>query len=365
MPGRNLWPSGPFRDFRLAGFDLLDPDLKPMSADIMNVGVEYEIRPQTVFSARFVRNKLNRTIEDLSTLEDGNEKYGFGNPGEGAFKYAFVSGPTCPITDPGGACSFEVPKPERTYDAMELALTRRFSGSWLAHASYVYSRLYGNYTGLQNTDEIRPPTLPYTSPGNQQFAGNIFRSGGNANRAYDLDEIMWDSHGNLGVYGRLPTDRPHVFKFYGSKQFGFGTEVGGFFRAMSGTPMSSVAWTQNHIHAMVNGRGDLGRTPVWSQTDLVVAHEFRMGEVKKLRLEFNMVNLFNQKTSMYIYDRVNREETDSAAIDLSGVDLSQGYDYQSLILASDLGEKAKDARYGKDAIFNPGFQGRFLIKFIF
>jgi hypothetical protein len=78
-----------------------------------------------------------------------------------------------------------------------------------------------------------------------------------------------------------------------------------------------------------------------------------------------MVNLFNQKTSMYIYDRVNREETDSAAIDLSGVDLSQGYDYQSLILASDLGEKAKDARYGKDAIFNPGFAGRFLIKFIF
>jgi len=366
MPGRNLW-TGEFRDFRVPGFEDLDPNVKPMSADILNVGVEYEIRPQTVFSARYVRNHLNRTIEDMGALDaEGNEVYRYGNPGEGTNTIAPVSGATCVVTLPNGACGFPMPRAKRVYDAMELSLTRRFSGGWFANASYVYSKLWGNYAGLQSTDEIRPPTLPYTSPGNQSFAGQMQRTGGNANRYFDLDEAMWDANGNDGLYGRLPTDRPHVFKFYGSRQFGFGTEVGGFFRLTSGTPMTTQVTTINGIPVYVNGRGDMGRTPVFSQTDLVVAHEVRMGEVKRLRFEFNMVNLFNQKTSMFLYDRYNREENSgSAGVDLHAVDLSKGFDYKALVAQTPDGAKALDPRYGKDAIFNEGFQGRFGIKFIF
>jgi len=349
------------------GFEDLDPNVKPMSADILNVGVEYEIRPQTVFSARYVRNHLNRTIEDMGALDaEGNEVYRYGNPGEGTNTIAPVSGATCVVTLPNGACGFPMPRAKRVYDAMELSLTRRFSGGWFANASYVYSKLWGNYAGLQSTDEIRPPTLPYTSPGNQSFAGQMQRTGGNANRYFDLDEAMWDANGNAGLYGRLPTDRPHVFKFYGSRQFGFGTEVGGFFRLTSGTPMTTQVTTINGIPVYVNGRGDMGRTPVFSQTDLVVAHEVRMGEVKRLRFEFNMVNLFNQKTSMFLYDRYNREENSgSAGVDLHAVDLSKGFDYKALVAQTPDGAKALDPRYGKDAIFNEGFQGRFGIKFIF
>ena len=80
MPGRNLW-SGDFRNWRVPGFDLLDPNVKPMSTDLINAGVEYEIRPQTVFAARYVRNKLNRTIEDFGALDaEGNEVYRYGKP---------------------------------------------------------------------------------------------------------------------------------------------------------------------------------------------------------------------------------------------------------------------------------------------
>ncbi len=124
----------------------------------MNVGVEYELFPKTVFSGRYVRNSLRRTIEDLGALDaQGNEVYRYGNPGEGDFKIAPVSGATCVIELPGGVCGFEMPKPQRDYDALELALTRRFGGGWFTNVSYVYSRLYGNYAGLQSTDEIRPP----------------------------------------------------------------------------------------------------------------------------------------------------------------------------------------------------------------
>ncbi len=365
MPGRNLW-SSEFRNRRVPGFQYLDVDSKPMSADVMNVGVDYEFKPGMVFSGRYVRSHLNRTIEDLGALDaEGNEVYRYGNPGEGAYVIFPSSGGTCTVKI-GDACGFEMPKAKRDYNAMELSVTRRFGGGWLANASYVYSKLDGNYAGLQSTDEIRPPTLGYGFGPSQVFGAQNFRSGGNANRYFDLDEAMWDAHGNVGLFGRLPTDRPHVFKFYGSKMFKFGTEVGGFFRLTSGTPVTTQVVTVNDIPYYVEGRGDYGRTPVFNQTDLLVAHEIKLGEVRKLRFEFNMINLFNQKTSMFTFDRYNREEhSDSAGIDLIDTDLSKGFDWKAMVAATPDGQHALDPRFGKAGIFNPGFSGRFMIKYIF
>lgn len=39
------------------------------------------------------------------------------------------------------------------YDAVELALDKRHSGDWSARVSYTWSRLYGNYSGLAQSDE--------------------------------------------------------------------------------------------------------------------------------------------------------------------------------------------------------------------
>jgi hypothetical protein len=228
--------------------------------------------------------------------------------------------------------------------------------------------LFGNYAGLQSTDEIRPPTLGGVYGGNQQFAGQIFRPGGNANRSFDLDEALYDANGNPGLFGRLPTDRPHVFKFYGAKQFKFGTEIGTFFRVMSGTPVTTQVVTHNQIPMYVEGRGDAGRTPTFSQTDLLVAHEFKVGsgDGKRLRFEMNMTNLFNQKTSMFTFDRYNREDRpQSSGIDLSTTDLAAGFDWHAAVAATGDGAGATDPRFGKAAIFNPGFEARFGVKFSF
>jgi hypothetical protein len=279
------------------------------------------------------------------------------------------SGATCPIETASGACGFEFPRAKRDYNALELEFRRRFSSGWLANASYVYSKLTGNYAGLQSTDEIRPVGGGFGAA--QQFAGDVYRPGGNANRYFDLDEALWDAHGNLGLYGRLPTDRPHVFKLYGSKELRWSSsnvsDIGGFYRIMSGTPITTQVYSTNHILVYVNGRGDMGRTPVFSQTDLLVGHEFRMGEQKRLRFEFNMLNLFNQKTEVYRYDRLNRE-TDPSAIALGSVDLTKGFDYNALIAkTSDAAtvRGALDPRFGLGALFNPGFSGRFGVKFSF
>lgn len=115
----------------------------------------------------------------------------------------------------------------------------------------------------------------------------------------------------------------------------------------------------------------MGRTAFLTQTDLVVGHEFKMTESKRLRFEFNAQNLFNQKTSRSRFTSLNRGAgvaQDASAINLNNVDLFKGYDYRALLNATQdqrSGRGAYDPRYGLDDLFNPGFAGRFGVKFIF
>src|SRR6185503_5907808 len=178
---------------------------------------------------------------------------------------------------------FAIPRPKRQYDAVELGFNRRFANNWFGSANYTISRLYGNYAGLASSDEITTPTTGVSSATAQQQAGSIAREGGNVNRAWDLDEVMWDSHGNLDVLGRLATDRPHAVKLYGAYDFKKGTQIGAFVYAASGTPMTTYVWSSNGIPLMVNGRGDMGRTPVLSRTDLLLTQELAMAGTKRVR----------------------------------------------------------------------------------
>ena len=362
-PGQDLWnPAvpGSYQDNRVPSFNSVDPNLKPMGTDLVNLTAEYQWGPHTVLRAGYVHNNLRRTIEDMGVLVNGNIVFKYVNPGEGIAKFMVPSGAT--------AEPIPTPKPERTYDAMELSFSRRYSERWFLSGSYVYSRLFGNYAGLSNTDEVRTPTTGNAWSIAQQQVGNLVRGGDSATRAWDLDQIVFDSHGNLNVKGRLPTDRPHALKLYGSYLFKYGTEVGSFFYVESGTPITTYVYTVNGIPAMVNGRGDIGRTPPLTQTDLVVAHEVKISESKKLRFEFNMINLFNEKTARHLFNCLNYDCVTglaSSSINLSKVDLFKGYDYNALILASPDGQKAFDPRYRKQDLFNPGFQGRFGIKFTF
>ncbi|MEX2260706.1 MAG: TonB-dependent receptor [Bryobacteraceae bacterium] len=368
-PGRNLWGADPnaVRDRRVPAFDLVGSNIKPMSQDSMNAGAEFQIGAQSVFRASYVHTNLRRTIEDLGALNAaGDEVYIYANPGEGD---ATIQ-PTTGLTE-----SFAMPKPVRRYDAMELVFTRRFSRGFFANVSYVYSRLYGNYAGIANSDEITSPSTNRVSSSAQQSGGAVARQGGNANRSWDLDEILFDAHGNLDVKGRLATDRPHVFKVYGNKEFNFGssntTSVGLFFYAGSGTPLTTQVYTTNQIPVFAEGRGDLGRTPFLTQTDLILYHDLKFGEVKRVRFEFNALNLFNQKTARNVFMWLNRGAGGAqpgSAIDLHNVDLFQGYDYRALLsqTADQLsGRGAYDPRFGQADLFNTGFTGRFGVKFIF
>jgi hypothetical protein len=369
LPGTNIWSSPTFRNRRSNYIEAVDEDVKPMSQDNMNIGTEWEIAPQTLFRANYVHNNLRRTIEDLGALDaNGDEIYLHGNPGEGHALIMPTQGPTK---------TFPMPKAVRKYDAMEVSVNRRFSRGFFGSFSYVYSRLYGNYAGLASSDEITSPASGASARTAQQSGGSIARSGGNVNRAWDLDEVLFDSHGNLDFMGRLATDRPHVFKLYGNKEFNFKTagttDIGLFQYAGSGTPLTSVVQTVNQIPVMVEGRGDMGRTPFLTQTDVMIGHTISMGETRKLRFEFNALNVFNQKTPRSRFTSINRGAgaggaQAGSAIDLSGTDLFKGYNYRAMINASAdqlSGRGAYDPLFGLSDIFNTGFSGRFGIKFTF
>jgi hypothetical protein len=359
MPGTNLWnPADPdsFQDNRQPSFDTIDPGLKPMSQDSFNVGVEHQLGDTAVLSVGYVHNNLVRTIEDMGLVVDGNVVFLFANPGEGQAIEAFVSSATP---------SFEVPKAKRQYDALQVSLNRRFADNWFFGGSYVLSRLYGNYAGLQNSDEILTPTLGSWST-DQQQAGSVYRFGGNVNVAFDLDQVLWDANGNLNPTGRLATDRPHVVKLFGSYLTSFGTQIGLNFYAASGTPLTTSVNTNWFYDVFVEGRGDLGRTPALSYTDLLVAHELRLGgSSNRVRLELNVLNLFNQQTARHRFGSLNRWRRGSSQINLGSTDLSQGYDYQAMIAATSEGQNAFDPRYGLDDLFTPGRSGHVLVKWLF
>jgi hypothetical protein len=193
-----------------------------------------------------------------------------------------------------------------------------------------------------------------------------------ASLAWDLDQVLFDSKGHLDVTGRLATDRPHVFKWNGGYRFNPGrfgaTDLGAFFVLASGTPLSTRVNTNQSVYVFVNGRGDMGRTPMLSTTNLQVAHTVNISEAQRVRVELNILNLFNQKTSRHRFDNLNRgagTPVPSSAISLANVNLNNGYDYDALIRATSDGANAYDPRYGMDDLFNEGLAARLGVKWSF
>ena len=155
-------------------------------------------------------------------------------------------------------------KPCVRYDALELTYSRRFSNGLVRerqlHAQPAVRQLRRTgELGRNHHADDRRRVRPRPSSRAAAFA----RQGGNANRAWDIDEVLFTSHGatirkarasrpegqttvrHRRRLGRLATDRPHVVKLYGSYTFPFGTQIGANFYGGSGTPISTYVVTLN------------------------------------------------------------------------------------------------------------------------
>lgn len=251
----------------------VDPDLKPMKQRMLDIGYDYSFSPTLVGSVRYTNRRLVRTIEDVGTLTAAGEIYYIANPG-----YGLVANPST-----WAAGYPTTPKAKRNYDAIELRLDKRFARNYQFAASYTWSRLYGNYSGLASSDEIT------------DGAG---RSSPNVNRYFDVPWLGYTEKGVLAE-GRLATDRPNTFKFFGGytykSKLGY-TTFSPNISVYSGSVLTSEANLISSTPVYPYNRGDMGRTPVFYNFDTNIMHEvapFKNHEAMKFRFEFTVFNLLN------------------------------------------------------------------------
>ena len=250
----------------------VDPNLKPFRQSEFTVEFQRELFTQTVFKSRYLYRNVDDAVEDAGFITPtGSEFYIIGNPGSGLH------------LERARRLGFErLATPQRRYDAFQVEVDTRFVRNTTLNVNYTYSRLYGNYSGLASSDENGR-----TSPG--------------VNRFFDLPFVGFTASGQPDN-GRLATDRPHVFKASGSYSYNwFGrtsnaTDLSFFTQAQSGTPQTTFVALFHGIPIPETRRGDLGRTEVFTQTDLNLTHRYRFGNDGRFAIAFdiNVLNVFNE-----------------------------------------------------------------------
>jgi hypothetical protein len=115
----------------------------------------------------------------------------------------------------------------------------------------------------------------------------------------------------------------------------------------------------NNFPVQYLGRGSDGRTPMFSQTDLLVQHSFRIGGSRALQVSFNVLNLFNQdtaisKNSTYQYTggvNVNETQFYSGAQTIASQIAAQNIIQNPAFLMNNQFQAPIQARFGLKFIF--------------
>ncbi len=252
----------------------VDPDLKAARQSEYTFGYEQRVTGASLFSARYTHKNVDRAIEDIGVFNaQGSEAYIIGNPGRGLH---------CTVS---ATANLPCAKAQRKYDAVEVRYDLR-ANAYFFNASYTWSRLFGNYSGLASSDEGGR-----TSPG--------------VNRFFDLPPLGFNADGDPDN-GLLATDRTHVFKAYGGYSFNWNkssvnrTTVSSFTSIQSGTPLTTIYDLYNLGTTILNRRGDLGRTEMFTETDLSVNHRYKFGRDNRFTLEgyLNITNLFDERNEL-------------------------------------------------------------------
>ena len=250
----------------------VDPNIKGQYIEELVVGGELEVAKDIVLGAKYIWRDLGRVIED-SLASDGS--YYLGNPGEGLLSQMY---------DETYTYLYDAPKPKRTFEGVELVMRKRFSNNWQMTASYLWSKLEGNYDGTfqASTGQLDP----------------------NLNSAFDYAEFSFLNSGKLSF------DRTHQFKADAAYQFDFGLNVGltGYF--MSGTPVTAYGYDVNYRNweYYLSERGAYGRTDDEYEMALHLGYPVKLGGME-LNLLVDVFNLLDRQGETGRDQRFNLDQT--------------------------------------------------------
>jgi Carboxypeptidase regulatory-like domain/TonB-dependent Receptor Plug Domain len=357
----------------------VDPNIKPTSQHEFLVGTDWAITSKMGLEVRYARKRLDNTIDDMS-IDDST--YYIGNPGPNtyadllhrALPAAGFNAPicsTCPLA----------PAASRRYDGLETRLTYR-GAKLVGLVTYTYSRLYGNFSGLTDTDVTD---------------GNGGRHNANNNRTFDLPEMQYTTTGKV-MDGPLATDRPNVLNVSGYYLLKLGplqNSFGIIQTVAQGSPKSTCVpvvdstsscqyydgrgtWANlaqdpaTGAFSLVNIQQD-ARNPLYTQTDFSLGPSFKVSktnEAMRLAFEVNVSNVFNQHAVMSYnpnpFGRGNEWIRLNTKSNTLGTDVQKfltGYSVPAEATAQ--GGMVLNSRYGQPFLFQGSRTMRLGVRFIF
>jgi hypothetical protein len=271
-----------------------DPHLRPPTTDQFSAGYEMKLTESFKVGVRGLYSRLVRAVEDRCDLQGNDAALIFTgngcvlmNPGLGDYGRGNFPAVTMPdgsssailctngFNDTEGRASVpcpSLPAAQRKNESVAFTAEQRFSPNSYLMASFLWSRLRGNYDGSFNE-------LGEADP--------------NTNFDFDFPGLL------ANAYGKLANDRPAQFKLAGFHRLPLGLTVGlnSYFR--SGIPedrLGSFALVSgNPVPLYLSPRGSAGRTPADWDTDLHVDWSLPVRRVRASVIA-DVFRLFNRQT---------------------------------------------------------------------
>jgi hypothetical protein len=260
----------------------VDPKLRGQYLNEVLVGGDYEVAPNLSVGVKYIRRDLARVIEDFLVPSEG--QYFIANPAAGTLgkEVAFYD-----LVNTAPA-----PKASRTNDSVEVSARKTFSNNWQLLASYVWSRLEGNYDGtFQNsTGQLDP----------------------NINSAFDYADFL------VNAQGRLSNSRTNELKVDGSYEFTSalnGLNLAVSTRWLSGTPLNAYGYSFAYANweYFLAPRGSVGTGPSDWEADLHANYPIKFGGNKRLNLVMNVFNVFDRQKPTQLDQRYNLAQDGNCA----------------------------------------------------
>ncbi|HYU32124.1 MAG TPA: TonB-dependent receptor [Thermoanaerobaculia bacterium] len=264
----------------------VDPDLENQYLNEYILGYEREVLPDVAVGIKGIYREYGQVIEDFLCADDGT--YCIGNPGEGLMKRVFTL---------DYSQTFPAPKPERKFKGVQLDVQKRLSKNWQGLASYIYSKLDGNFDGLYS---------PFTNVGADP----------NITAAYDYYDFFTNGADLTRITntGPLSNDRRHQFKLSGTWFSPWKLSVGASAYYRTGTPITRYGYSDiyGRYEFFLTKRGAEGRTPDNYEADLHLGYPLTVGPVT-VNFLADVFNLLNAQKAILVDERWGFEEADNAS----------------------------------------------------
>jgi hypothetical protein len=263
-----------------------DPDLRNQYINEYLLGYDREVLPDLSLGVKAIYRNYGEVIEDFLCMDDGT--YCIGNPGRGLMREVFTL---------DYSQKFPAPKAKRVYKGVQLDATKRFSHNWQALASYIYSKLDGNFDGLYS---------PFTNIGPDP----------NITAAYDYYDFFTNGSdlSRITNQGPLSNDRRHQFKLSGIYQTPWKLSLGLSTYYRTGTPLTRYGYSDiyGRYEFFLSRRGAEGRTPDLYEADLHLGYPLTVGPAT-VNLLFDVFNLLDAQRPILLDERWDFQEADNSS----------------------------------------------------